>query len=140
MTVHSRQRRRGVLPYVHGSGDVDTRRWIGPIGGAGAAFGVMLFATGALAQNAGGTGGTGTGLRLPDGGSTSDLTTPGGGGVAGTGLGGSTTGGSGPSKHGVAGAGTAPGSGGSVSGPAGQGIDGQGGSGTGSRSGAGTGQ
>lgn len=133
MTVHSRQRRRGVLPYVHGSGEVDTRRWIGPLRGAGAAFGVMLCATCALAQNAGGTG---TGLRLPDGGSTSDLTAPGGGGVAGTGLGGSTNGGSGSST----GAGAAPGSGRSVSGPAGQGIDGQGGSGTGSSSGARIGQ
>ena len=112
------------------------RRWIGSFRGIGAAFGVMLCATGVLAQNGGRTG---TGLRLPDGGSTSDLTVPGAGGVAGTGLGGSTDAGSGSSPGGTAGSGTAPGSGRSVAGPAGQGIDGQGGSGTGLRSGAGTG-
>ena len=68
--------------------------------------------------------------RLPDGGSTKDLTQPGNGGVAGTGLGGSTAGNGATSGKPVSaspiGTSGAPGTGTSVKGSAGQGIDGQG--------------
>ena len=81
---------------------------------------------GALAQDATGGGRSvkqpstavgadtaGAASRLPGGGTTRDLTKPGNGGVAGTGLGGSTAGAA------------QPGRGLSVKGPPGQGIDGQ---------------
>ncbi len=68
--------------------------------------------------------------RLPDGGSTKDLTNPGNGGVAGTGLGGSTAGngatGGKPVSASTVGTPGAPGTGTSVKGSAGEGIDGQG--------------
>lgn len=84
---------------------------------------LAMSASGAAAEDAPGggrkatepsvTAGTGTASRLPGGGTTRDLTKPGNGGVAGTGLGGST------------GALGRPGLGQSVKGPPGQGIDGQ---------------
>ena len=71
-----------------------------------------------------------TGSRLPDGGNTKDLTMPGNGGVAGTGLGGSTSRSGNGATSGkpdtASGAPAVPGTGTSVKGPAGGGIDGQG--------------
>ena len=84
---------------------------------------LALGLAGALAAGTAAAQGVGEGRDpgspLPGGGTTRDLTVPGSGGVAGTGLGG-TTGGTGN------GAESGFGTGGSVKGPAGQGIDGQG--------------
>ena len=88
-----------------------------------AALGLMtaLAAGTAVAQGVGEQRNPGS--PLPGGGTTRDLTVPGNGGVAGTGLGGATGGtGNGAASGAVGG----PGTGGSVKGPAGQGIDGQG--------------
>lgn len=87
-----------------------------------AALGLAAPAAGtAAAQGVGETRNPGS--PLPGGGTTRDLTVPGNGGVAGTGLGGATGGtGNGAASGAVGG----PGTGGSVKGPAGQGIDGQG--------------
>ena len=93
------------------------------LGLAGLATGTVTgLATGtAAAQGVGETRNPGS--PLPGGGTTRDLTVPGNGGVAGTGLGGATGGtGNGAASGAVGG----PGTGGSVKGPAGQGIDGQG--------------
>ena len=93
---------------------------------AGARLRPGLLALGLAALAAGTAAAQGVGEQrnpgspLPGGGTTRDLTVPGNGGVAGTGLGGATGG----TGNGAASAG--PGTGGSVKGPAGQGIDGQG--------------
>ena len=89
---------------------------------------------GGVASHAGDPGGdTNTtanrGSPLPGGGTTKDLTMPGQGGVADTGLGGSTNGsGNGGSAGRTSGNTSAglPGTGMSVKGPAGQGLDGEG--------------
>lgn len=93
--------------------------------GTGAALALLALGAAVQAQQPG----SNRGSPLPGGGTTRDLTMPGQGGVAGTGLGG-TTGGSGDgATSGAASGNTAPGipgTGMSVKGPAGQGIDGKG--------------
>ena len=107
------------------------------VAGTVAAFLVLAAAAGADAQGSGGAAGgaakvdaPNAGSPLPGGGTTKDLTKPGQGGVAGTGLGGSTNGsGNGATAGKTSGdtdAAGVPGTGRSVDGPAGQGIDGQG--------------
>ena len=96
-----------------------------------AALLVLAVTTGAPSQNSAAAAGDADARRnagspLPGGGTTKDLTMPGEGGVAGTGLGGSTDGSGDGATSGKTAAPGTPGTGLSVKGPAGQGIGGQG--------------